>query len=272
MQCKLFLTYCKVFLTHRNGTLPADILAPTRKVLRRPPIKQQGPHTMRIDAVVFDMDGLMLDTEPLYKTAWQQALAELGHELDDASYQRFVGRSTEDCENDLSEQLGLAFPLETFRSRWPALWRDRAREQGIATKAGLHELVSFIRTQGLPLALATSSDASFTEFSLGNVELHETFDVIVTGDQVARPKPAPDIYLEAARRLGVDPVHCVALEDSDAGILAASRAGMVSLLIPDLKQPSEQGLAAAFRVLGSLHEARDLLGDLIGQVANLRPR
>jgi beta-phosphoglucomutase-like phosphatase (HAD superfamily) len=136
----------------------------------------------------------------------------------------------------------------------------------------LHELVSFIRTQGLPLALATSSDASFTEFSLGNVELHETFDVIVTGDQVARPKPAPDIYLEAARRLGVDPVHCVALEDSDAGILAASRAGMVSLLIPDLKQPSEQGLAAAFRVLGSLHEARDLLGDLIGQVANLRPR
>jgi HAD superfamily hydrolase (TIGR01509 family) len=218
---------------------------------------------MRIDAVVFDMDGLMLDTEPLYKTAWQQALAELGHELDEECYLRFAGRSNADCENDLSEQLGLAFPLEAFRSRWPVLWRDCAREHGIATKSGLHELISFIRTRGLPLALATSSDASFTEFSLGRTELHEPFDVVVTGDQVAHPKPAPDIYLEAARRLGVDPVHCVALEDSDSGILAASRAGMLSLLIPDLKQPSEEGVAAAFRVLGSLHEARELLDTLV---------
>jgi len=218
---------------------------------------------MRIDAVVFDMDGLTLDTEPLYKTAWQQALAELGHELDDAAYLRFVGRSTEDCENDLAEQFGLVFPVETFRSRWPTLWRDCALEQGIATKAGLQELIFYIRDQGLPLALATSSDSSFTELSLGSAELHETFAVVVTGDQVAHPKPAPDIYLEAARRLGVNPVHCVALEDSDAGILAASRAGMVSLMIPDLKQPSEEAVSAAFRVLGSLHEARELLNTLV---------
>jgi beta-phosphoglucomutase len=220
---------------------------------------------MRIDAVVFDMDGLMLDTEPLYKTAWQQALAELGHQLDDAFYLRFVGRSNEDCESDLAKELGVTFPLEAFRSRWPALWRRCADEQGIATKAGLHELIAFIRNEGLPLALATSSDATFTGLSLGRAKLHETFDIVVTGDQVANPKPAPDIYLEAARRLGVQPEHCIALEDSDTGILAASRAGMVPLLIPDLKQPAEDAVSVAFRVLGSLHEARDLLCTLIGQ-------
>lgn len=214
---------------------------------------------MRIDAVVFDMDGLMLDTEPLYKAAWQQALAELGHELDEASYLRFVGRSNEDCENDLVTQLGAAFPLETFRLRWPALWRTCAYEQGIAVKTGLHELIAFVRSEGLPLALATSSDSSFTELSLGRANLLGSFDVVVTGDQVTEPKPAPDIYIEAARRLRVDPRHCVALEDSEAGILAASRAGMVPLLVPDLKEPTDEATGAAFRVLESLHEARELL-------------
>jgi HAD superfamily hydrolase (TIGR01509 family) len=223
---------------------------------------------MRIDAVVFDMDGLMLDTEPLYKTAWQQALAELGHVLDDASYLRFVGRSTEDCESELARQLGVAFPLDTFRSRWPQLWRDCAHANGIATKAGLHELIGFIKEQRLPMALATSSDASFAAFSLDRAGLHDTFDVMVTGDQVARSKPAPDIYLEAARRLEVAPRHCVALEDSEAGILAASRAGMLSLLIPDLKQPGKEAVLAAFRVLGSLHEAREVMVNLTGRAAH----
>ncbi|HEX5765074.1 MAG TPA: HAD family phosphatase, partial [Woeseiaceae bacterium] len=214
---------------------------------------------MRIDAVVFDMDGLMLDTEPLYKTAWQGALAELGHELDDAAYLRFVGRSTEDCENDLVSQLGEAFPLEAFRDRWPVLWRTCADEQGIAAKAGLHELIAFVRDEGLQLALATSSDSWFTELSLGCANLLGLFDVVVTGNQVTHPKPAPDIYIEAARRLAVNPRHCVALEDSEAGILAASRAGMVPLLVPDLRKPTEEAIEAAFRVLGSLHEARELL-------------
>ena len=223
---------------------------------------------MPIEAVVCDMDGLMLDTEPLYKTAWQQALAELGHELDDASYLRFVGRSTRDCENDLASLLGTTFPLETFRDRWPQLWRACAHQQGIPTKPGLSEFFAFARAERLPIALATSSDAAFTEFSLGLAELQEVFDVVVTGDQVAHPKPAPDIYIEAARRLGVDPRHCVALEDSDAGIMAASRAGMVSLLIPDLKQPTAEAAEAAFRVLRSLHEARELVADLISNSTN----
>jgi HAD superfamily hydrolase (TIGR01509 family) len=211
------------------------------------------------------MDGLTLDTEPLYKTAWQQALAELGHELDDAAFLRFVGRSTEDCEADLAQQLGAEFSLEIFRNRWPDIWRTCASEQGIARKAGLTELLGFVQDVGLPIALATASDASYTRFSLGLAGLQETFNVIVTGDQVAHPKPAPDIYLEAARRLGVNPACCIALEDSDAGILAASRAGMVPLLVPDLKRPSEDATRAAFRVLGSLHEARELVASLIGR-------
>jgi beta-phosphoglucomutase-like phosphatase (HAD superfamily) len=210
------------------------------------------------------MDGLIIDTEPLYKLAWQEALAELGHEIDDTAYLRFVGRSTEDCENDLARQLGSRFPLDTFRNRWPDIWRACARRDGIARKAGLTELLGFVQREAMPIALATASDASYTSFSLELADLQETFDVVVTGDQVSRPKPAPDIYLEAARRLGMDPDRCIALEDSEAGILAASRAGMIALLVPDMKQPSQDAMRAAFRVLESLHEARDIVADLIG--------
>src|SRR5579862_5357803 len=120
---------------------------------------------MHIAALVLDMDGLMLDTEPLYKAACQDACAEVGYSLDDTSYLKLVGRSTADCERQLEHQFGAAFPAARFRSRWLALWRVRA-EHGIPTKPGLFELLSFAETQGLALAVATSTASSDAEFTL----------------------------------------------------------------------------------------------------------
>jgi HAD superfamily hydrolase (TIGR01509 family) len=143
------------------------------------------------------------------------------------------------------------------------LWKSRA-DEGITTKAGLLEFLTFAETSGLSIAVATSSDREYTEFTLKRAGLSNRFRVVVTGDEVARGKPAPDIYLEAARRLGLDPTVCAALEDSDAGILAASRAGMIPLLIPDVGHPSAEAAAAAMAVLASLHDARALLMGLTG--------
>lgn len=218
---------------------------------------------MRLAAVVLDMDGLMLDTEPIYRAAWQQAARELGYELDDRAYLNLVGRRNEDSERALVRHFGARFPLAQFRSRWPELWHSHINDAGIPVKKGLLELLTFVEGHHLPIAVATSSDRAYTETTLRHAGLLERFGVIVTGEQVALGKPAPDIYLEAARRLGVDPTQSVALEDSDAGILAASRAGMLSLLIPDLKQPSAQAATAAFRVLASLDDARQLLAMLL---------
>lgn len=220
---------------------------------------------MKIRAVVLDMDGLMLDTEPLYKVAWQQASRELGFELDDLAYSSLIGRQTADCEQELVRRFGAEFPLARFQTRWAELWDVTARERGISIKAGLLEFLSFVDDHGLPAAVATSSDADYTEFSLRCADLAGRFSVVVTGNQVARGKPAPDIYLEAARRLGIPPADCVALEDSDAGILAASAAGMMPLCIPDLKPPSAAAERAAFRVVPSLDAARALIAGLIEQ-------
>jgi HAD superfamily hydrolase (TIGR01509 family) len=208
------------------------------------------------------MDGTMLDTEPLYKAAWQRAAADLGFDLDDAFYLGLVGRSTADGEDALSRRFGGSFPLAEFRMRWPVRWRTRVEAEGIPTKPGLLELLTWVDERHMPLAVATSSDRDYAAFSLRRAGLDGRVATLVTGDEVDHGKPAPDIYLEAARRLGVDPSHALAIEDSDAGALAAHRAGMSVLLIPDLKAPSAEATAAACRVVGSLFEARAYIATL----------
>lgn len=218
---------------------------------------------MRIGAVVFDMDGLVLDTEPVYKIAWQQASAELGFDLDDSAYGLLTGRPTEDCEAELLTRFGLKFPLEIFRNRWPEIWHALVRDRGIPHKPGLMGLLSFLKARSLPIAIATSSDAEYADFSLQCAGLRGRFPVVVTREQVAKGKPAPDIYIEAARRLGQRTALCMALEDSDVGVFAAVGAGMATVCVPDLKPPSDAAVRAAFRVVGSLVDVRDLIEETL---------
>jgi HAD superfamily hydrolase (TIGR01509 family) len=217
---------------------------------------------MRVSAVIFDMDGLMVDTEPVYQIAWKQAAAELGYDLDDTLYSTFVGRPTPACEAIIIERFGAAFPLERFRERWPALWRSEVDTKGIETKPGLEEILALVESHRLPMAVATSSEADYVEVTLRQAGLANRFDAMVTGDEIVRGKPEPDIYLEAARKLGVPPSDCVALEDSEAGILAIQRAGMTGILVPHWPA-SQRAVQAAFQVVETLHEARAVLTSLI---------
>jgi HAD superfamily hydrolase (TIGR01509 family) len=215
---------------------------------------------MDVDAVILDMDGLMLDTEPLYKSAWQKAASQLGFHLDDGFYFTLVGRTNAAGEIALTERFGVDFPMAAFRERWAGLWRREVVASGIPLKPGLMELLEYLAGRDVPVAVATSSDQDYAAFSLRAARLDaRRFTHIVSGEQVENGKPAPDIYLEAARRLGVHPARCLAVEDSDAGILSASGAGMISVMVPDLKPPSPEARATASRVLSSLHEVISLL-------------
>jgi HAD superfamily hydrolase (TIGR01509 family) len=217
----------------------------------------------RIAAVILDMDGLMLDTESIYKRAWQSAAAECGYDLDDDYYLTLLGQPNPACEAALLRRFGKEFPIDDFRVRWSRLWQAHVETAGIPMKPGLTELLSFLQERQLPVAVATSSDQDYASLSLRAAQLGAWFNNVITGDQVVNGKPAPDIYIEAARRLGVAAASCVAIEDSDAGVLAASAAGMITVMVPDLKAPSPQARKAAFCVVASLVDAKNQIASLL---------
>ncbi len=218
---------------------------------------------IHLEAVVFDMDGLLLDTEPIHRRAWQRAAAELGRELSDELYLRLVGLSDRDGYAILVDAFGSGFSVPAFAERWPRHCDDIVAAEGVTPKPGLAALIAELDRLHTPYAIATSSGAARAERSLSAAGLTLQFPVRVTGDRIPNGKPAPDIYLEAARRLGVAPKRCLALEDSDPGLIAAVSAGMTGLLVPDLKPPSPEVRERAYRVLGSLDDALPLVASLL---------
>jgi beta-phosphoglucomutase-like phosphatase (HAD superfamily) len=213
---------------------------------------------MPFTAIIFDMDGLMLDTEVLYRSAWQGAARACGFDLSHAGYAELIGLGRHEAEAKLARRFGPSFSVQTFASDWERRWAEQTRST-IPIKAGLIELLDWVDAQRVPFAVATSTDAEYAAACLRKAGLADRIDCLVTGDQVRARKPAPDLFVEAARRLRVRASRCVAVEDSDAGIAAAHAAGMRPIMVPDLKPPSEQSTALAWQICQSLHDVRALL-------------
>ncbi|HTA45833.1 MAG TPA: HAD family phosphatase [Bryobacteraceae bacterium] len=193
---------------------------------------------MPIEAVIFDMDGLMLDTEPFYRAAWQRAARECGYEISDELWFDFVGRTRAGGEDLMVQLFGAGFPLEAFRAASLRTEKAVFAEAVPAKKPGLDRLLGFLDLRGLPCAVATSTDRNRATEHLSSHRLLDRFNVMATGDEVEHGKPAPDLFLLAAGRLAVAPANCLVLEDSEAGVLAAHHAGMRIFIVPDLRLPS----------------------------------
>jgi len=214
---------------------------------------------MNFKAVVFDMDGLMLDSEKAFQYAWQKTAADFGYNLDDTIYFQLIGLGSNETNALLFREFGDDFPLTEFREHYPIHWMAYTQEFGIATKPGVHELLDSLDRLGLPRAVATSTAQPKAEPQLRKADLYDRFQAFVYGNEIARGKPAPDIYLEAARRLGIAPEDCLALEDSEAGTQSATSAGLKTIIVPDMKQPAEEIAALALRVVPSLLDVIPLL-------------
>ncbi|MBX3012018.1 MAG: HAD family phosphatase [Caldilineaceae bacterium] len=212
-----------------------------------------------ITAVLFDMDGLMIDTERMAQRAWQRAGAEFGFTLSDELYLQAVGRTAPATEALFRAGFGPTFPFEEVYARKQHYLYTAIAVDGIPTKAGLLELLDFVDQQRLAKAVATSTARVLALKKLTAAKLLTRFDTLVCGDEVPNGKPAPDIFLAAAQKLGVPPAQCVVLEDSSAGIKAAHAAGMRAIWVPDLIQPSAEISPLAFRIVPDLHQVRALL-------------
>ena len=206
--------------------------------------------------VIFDMDGLMLDTESISKMAWQQVARDDNFEIEDALFLRMIGRRGRDCAALMHEKFGLDFDFEAFHRKCGAWEDDHISRHGIALKAGAQELVRRLFEQGVPLAVATSTRLAKANSRLKQAGLRDYFSVVVGGDEIINGKPAPDIYLEAIRRLGIEPAKSFALEDSFAGVRSARAAGLQVIMVPDMLQPTDEIRALTVLVGRSLAEIR----------------
>lgn len=207
----------------------------------------------RPTAVIFDMDGLLLDTEPLAARAWGEAAAALDVEFDPALALAMVGRNFADCSAMVRARYGADYPTDALLGRWHATYDGIVEREGLLPKPGVHALLDWLDDREIRRAVATSTRRERARSKLARTALLPRFHELVGGDEVARGKPAPDIYAEAARRLGVDPGACLALEDSEPGVHAALAAQMTAIMVPDLHPPSAHLLALDLLVLPTLH-------------------
>jgi HAD superfamily hydrolase (TIGR01509 family) len=215
-----------------------------------------------IRAVVFDLDGLMVDSEPLAREAWRVLLARHDAELDEETAGAILGLRLEDSAACIKRQFNLPLSLEEIINERRSIF-DRLASGSLQPMPGLAGLISAIDRRGLKRAVATSGHRGYASRVLESIGLADGFAAIVTGETVRNGKPAPDIYLAAARALGLQPGDCLALEDAPHGIQAAKAAGLLCVAVPN-RFTARLDLGAADYLLPSLSAVMAELDGIIG--------
>jgi len=188
----------------------------------------------KVQAAVFDMDGLLLDTERICCHILTQVFKEYKQELSLDEYRSLIGLNSREVRLRIAQKLGPIHDLEPFVKLWKSRYFVQTVEKAAPVKQGVVALLEYLKQEEFPMAVATSTDHATAEKKLAKAGLIKYFSILVGGDQIEHSKPAPDIYLSAAENLGVDPLNCLAFEDSRYGVEAALNAGMQTIHIPDL--------------------------------------
>lgn len=213
----------------------------------------------RLAGLIFDLDGLVLDTETTYFAAWRQAAADIGCELSDQFCASLSGCSGDVVRQRLQEYGGSGFDIGEFQSLSSHYWVEHVERHGIAVKPGFQAALAAAEQRGLTYALATNSRRANAERCLQAAGLQQVFSVIVAADNAIRAKPAPDLFLCAAEALGCPIAECLVLEDSLVGVRAAKAAGARCIMVPSATAVEAEAAGLADLVLSDLYQVADLI-------------
>ncbi|MET3614570.1 HAD superfamily hydrolase (TIGR01509 family) [Rhizobium aquaticum] len=211
------------------------------------------PLPRRPAAVIFDMDGLLFNTETLSFESAVTAAAHFGHTVDWELFRTLIGRQWPDIRTRLMSGLGNTFDAEAFRPVWISHYETLLKLR-LDIKPGVIEILDLLDRLEIPRAIATSSPRDKVDFKIGTFDITRRFHAIVAQGDYPKGKPEPDPFLMAADRLGVDPAACLALEDSHNGIRSAHAAGMMAVMVPDLLDPTDEIRPFCTAVAHDLHE------------------
>ncbi|MBQ8378884.1 MAG: HAD family phosphatase [Oscillospiraceae bacterium] len=212
-----------------------------------------------IKGVIFDMDGLMIDTEKLLTRFWCEAANLYGFNMTMEHVLGIRSLAAKFAEPKLKGIFGESFDYMAVRAKRIELMNDYIEKNGIEKKKGLDDLLEYLKQNGYSIAVATATDLKRTTAYLTRINIFHYFDKIVCASMVKSGKPEPDIYLKASEELGLSPSECIALEDSPNGIISAHRAGCKPIMIPDLSEPDEELLKICEARLDSLDLVIDYL-------------
>lgn len=212
-----------------------------------------------IEALIFDMDGLLFDSERVVQRSWNIVGNELGFGQVGENIYNTLGMNLKSRTEYFKNVYGADFPMDLFAERTREIYYKIAREEGVPLKPGVRALLEYGRQHGYKMGVATSSRQQHAVNAMKESGIYDYFESCVFGDMVEHAKPDPEIYETACRKLGTDPENAMALEDAPNGIRSASQAGMYAVMIPDLVQPDEIMKKTAYRICKNLYEVIDLL-------------
>lgn len=205
-------------------------------------------------AVVFDMDGVLFDTERICRDSWLEAAKRRGLRGMEEVFPRCIGLNSNGSRKIVREAYGEDFAYEDFRQEASAWFWNYIEERGMPVMPGAEELLGWLEEEGWLLGLASSTRRSSVMACLERAGFLRYFPVVVAGDMVEYAKPSPEIYLMACSRLGVKPQEAYAIEDSPNGIRAAGAAGMRPLMVPDMIAPDQEMKDLSFRIFENLNQ------------------
>ncbi len=213
----------------------------------------------RIKAVVFDMDGVLFDTERMYLDAWKILGADKNIRDIENTAKKCIGLSVTDTIALLRLTYGEDFPVEKYHGIIDSIVKDRIINCGMPIKKGAREILEYLYRIDFTVGLASSTKYCKIIENLERAGLRKYFKVIIGGDMIAHSKPDPEIYLAVCRQLGIEPSQAAAVEDSRNGLLSARQAGMIPLLVPDIVSPTEAMLSMCEECFDSLAEVKTYL-------------
>jgi HAD superfamily hydrolase (TIGR01509 family) len=211
----------------------------------------------KIKLVIFDMDGVLFDSERLSKELYNRAFMKFGYIMDSNIFDETIGMSIKSTDEIYRKFYGEGFPFGKIREEKLKMEREFILSNGVLLKEGLHELLDYLKKKKLKMALATSAGRVRTELLLDSSGIKKYFNATTCGDEIKRSKPEPDIFLETAKKVNCKPENCVVLEDSKNGITAAYRAGMLAIMVPDMVEPAEEIKKMLFKKFNNLREVKD---------------